>query len=61
VEAHGNNIALELSRNAVVLPILVPNALAVCTPHRRGYGYRLFTADVLNARIGLLVCVRAML
>jgi hypothetical protein len=38
-----------LSRGAVVLLVLVPDALAIRTPHRCGCGYRFFTAGALNA------------
>jgi hypothetical protein len=44
-----NNIALMLSCGAVVLLVLVPDALAVRTPYRCGCGYRLFIVGALNA------------
>jgi hypothetical protein len=38
-----------LSRGAVVLLVLVPDALAIRTLHRCGCGFRLFIAGALNA------------
>jgi hypothetical protein len=47
-EARSDSIALKLGRGAVVLIILVPDALAIGAPHRYHCGCHLFIADVLN-------------